>query len=362
MNENYKISYLKYKKKYLNLKKKLHGGTLTLEEKKLINKFETEGNGQGIIIGHGSQLDNFCLIPDNIILRPMSKSGSATLIDDLQDFDMDSLKKRPDRKLISEFTVDGIDYNNWYLPGSLIPNININLRTVFRGEREFSFTGVITGTIYESNPSTGIIIFPYVNEDQTRQKSLQYHDSRLLPGDIWNTHILLSELLQIMSRNINIYTSPTEKIPKIYILAACRVGDESISFNTLQKCLTDLKEEQRRESGFEELSSFTRTKSASQIEIFKTFKKIYDDVSSLITSGNLDNINRFIPADIAKTPETQKSIHQILQSALGDISYHIQNGLVTPKYFCMLKNLLEHNFSYEYKKLYLDLLIKLRKP
>jgi Ca2+-binding EF-hand superfamily protein len=165
-----------------------------------------------------------------------------------------------------------------------------------------------------------------------------------------------------MSRNINIYTSPTEKIPKIYILAACRVGDESISFNTLQKCLTDLEEEQRRESGFKELSSFTRTKSASQIEIFKTFKKIYDDVSSLITSGNLDNINRFIPADIAKTPETQKSIHQILQSALGDISYHIQNGLVTPKYFCMLKNLLEHNFSYEYKKLYLDLLIKLRKP
>jgi hypothetical protein len=298
----------------------------------------------------------------------MSKTGSSTLLDDLTDFDIDSLKKRKDRKLISEFTVDSKDYNNWYLPGSLIPNININLRTVFHHSNRFTFTGVITGTIYEENSNSENSFgmkHQFINEEATKQKSLQYHDSRLLPGDIWNTNILLSDLLQKMSRNINIYTSPTEKIPKIYILAICRFGDESISFNTLQKCLTDLEEEHRREavvSAIVDEVPFSRTTSASQIEIFKKFKEKYDDISRSITSKNLDYINRFIPADIAKTPETQTLIHQILQSALGDISYNIQNGLVIPKYFCMLKNLLEHNFSYEYKKSYLDLLIKLRKP
>jgi hypothetical protein len=360
MNQNYKVSYLKYKTKYLNLKKKLHGGTLSPVEKQLINKFEKEGNGQGIIIGHGSQLDNFCLIPDNIILRPMTKTGTTALLNTLENFDMDFLKKKSERQYITEFNAD---YNNWYLPGSLIPNISINLRTVFQNPIRFSFTGVITSTIYEPASSSQGMIHRYVNEEQTKIKSLQYHDSRLLPGDIWDTDILLSDLLQIMSRNINIYTSAAEKIPKIYILAVCRGGNTSISVDTLEKCLRDTSREHGDEPEDElDKITFSRTTSASQIDIFKNYKNLYNHISSLITSINIVYINNFIPDDIPKIPKTQNSIHQILQSALGDISYNIQNGIVTPKYFCMLKNLSEHNFSYEYKQLYLNLLQKIRNP
>jgi hypothetical protein len=358
----YSYLYSKYKNKYLNYKKKLKGGRiLTAEERTLLGRFDHESEGRtGIISGHGVQesQNSLCLVPDNIILRPLSGMGKTLRLFTLEEDELESLKVSTDRKLISTYP-DGYE-GAYYFPGSLIPNILINFRHVFEGTRRYTYTGVITRTIIESDPMLNS--FNSKSEDEIKRDSLKYHDNKLLPGDIWNTEILLSDLLLTLSRNINIYSDSIPKIPKIYLLSFCRSGNDIYAAEIMKKCLR----EQLRTSQEDEPSTpIARNISMSKVDLFINFKKLYIEINEKIMSKNLDFINKFIPRDILsnvqKIYKAQDYIHKILMSAIGDVTQQVQNCKITPQNFCLLKILSEYNFSYGYTELYTTYLDWLRR-
>ena len=80
----FKNKYLKYKNKYLNLKKNLYGGSniQNLSNEQIFDKYKqeylqdkTNDKYFGYIKGHGTTIDTFCMIPDNIIIIYLGKTG-----------------------------------------------------------------------------------------------------------------------------------------------------------------------------------------------------------------------------------------------------------------------------------------------
>ena len=116
--------------------------------------------------------------------------------------------------------------------------------------------GIITGTIEERDLWLNTI--GSQSEDEIKKNSLKYHDNRLLPGDIWDKNILLSDLLLILSRNINIYSDSTPKIPKIYFLSFCRSGNDRFAAELIKKCLKEQSPDEPED--FEPASPFTLSK------------------------------------------------------------------------------------------------------
>jgi hypothetical protein len=360
--EKYSELYFKYKNKYLNYKKNLKGGReLTPEERQLLRQFSNESEGRaGIISGHGAQdpQNSLCLVPDNIILRPLSGMGKTLKLFTLEKDELESLKISTERQWISSFP-DGYK-GSYYFPGSLIPNISINFRHVFESSRRYTYTGVITRTIISSDPMSNLI--DSKSEEEVKRDSLKYHDSKLLPGDIWDKNILLSDLLLILSRNINIYSDSIPKIPKLYLLSFCRSGDETYAAQLIDKCLREQPDAHR---DVEPSSPVARSSSMSAIDFFINFKNLYIEIHRQIMSKDLDYINEFIPRDILSIPQkihkAQDEIHKILMSAIGDVTQEVQNCKITPQNLCLLKNLSEHNFSYGYTEIYASCLQELRR-
>ena len=351
-SEIYSKLYFKYKNKYLNYKKNLKGGReLTPEERRLLKRFSEESEGRaGIISGHGAQEseNSLCLVPDNIILRPLSGMGKSLRLFRLEQDELESLKISTERQWISSFA-DGYK-GSYYFPGSLIPNILINFRHVF-DETSYTYTGVITRTIIESDPMLNSI--GSKSEDEIKTDSLKYHDNKLLPGDIWNTEILLSDLLLTLSRNIDIYSDSIPKIPKIYLLSFCRSGNDIYAAEIMKKCL---REHPEAPQDVEPSTPIVRNMSMSKVDLFINFKKLYVEIHRKIMTKDLEYINEFIPIDISSNPQkkhkAQDYIHKILMSAIGDVTQQVQNCKITPQNFCLLKNLSENNFSYGYTELY----------
>jgi hypothetical protein len=284
--------------------------------------------------------------------------GKSLRIFRLERDELQRLKSATERGHITFFS-EGYE-GSYYLPGSLIPNIIINLRHVFDRTRTYTYTGIITGTIEESDPWVNTI--GSQSEDEIKRNSLKYHNNRLLPGDIWNTNILLSDLLLKLSRNINIYSDSTPNIPKIYFLSFCRSGNERYAVDLIKKCLKEQSPDEPED--FEPASPFARTSSTSEVDLCINFKKLYVEIHNKIMTKDLDYINQFIPADILsnvhKINKAQDYIQKILISAIGDVTQEVQNCKITPHNFCLLKNLSEHNFSYGYTDICTSYLASLR--
>lgn len=277
----------------------------------------------------------------------------------LDEQELDFLKSSTERSLITFFP-DGYE-GSYYFPGSLIPNIEINLRLVFDSARKYTYTGVITRTIEDTDLMLNLI--GNKTEDDVKRHSLKYHDNKLLPGNIWNTDILLSDLLLILSRNIDIYSDSTPKIPKIYLLSFCRSGDNNFAVELIEKCL---REQPGAPIDDEPRLPIARTSSMSEVDLCINFKKLYVDIHNKIMTKDLDYINQFIPEDILSNVQkiytAQDYIHKILKSAIGEVTQEVQNCKITPQNFCLLKNLSENNFSYGYTEIYQNYITSLRRP
>lgn len=181
--------------------------------------------GTGIIIGHGSQ-DNtrFCIIPDNIIIQPVTESGkSAKLASFLRS-----------RYNVADFydnrlrgTMDFADgYENKYMPGSLMPHITLKFETIFPPSasdptRGFSLTGIITQSI----PSSTELINPITEQtdEEIKNGSMKFNDESIFTNDeIWGKRVKLSTVLKKISEKI---AEPGSAIPQAYILTTCRSSE-----------------------------------------------------------------------------------------------------------------------------------------
>ena len=373
--KDYKSLYYKYKNKYLKLKNKMKGGETKYE---LIKRFEIEGRGQGLILGHGNQInDEFCLIPDNIILRPTSRIGSYSTTQYLEDDeDVEFLFKRKDRQYISNF-LDG--YSNYYLPGSLIPNMNIKLRSVFNKDgttipETYSFTGVVTGNIVCNHDSYYQCLYQdYQDEETTKIKSFEFSNQEIISKENWGNIIKLSSLLKIISDKIK-KNKEGNIIPKIYILQVCRSGCDSISFDTLSKCFDgEIPDE------YLPVPNLMRIPSVSEVKEFVNFKNDFDKIKSNIKTRNSEFLDRFIPNFVndlrckseqetcvgplinkcdnnIKCRKTCALLIRILDIILNEIESSVEIGEINYKTFCLLNHLKLNKIPIYYIKEYNDLL------
>ena len=173
-SKDYFSLYIKYKKKYLNLKESYKNKQILqkgasksdffLNESKIdsvripdqfnfsteiikeesilknnrdtINKLHHYNSnspsvrGEGIIFGHGIQIPNlFCIIPDNIIVRPTTKSGTVSnrAFYNIDPEDLDNLYRRQDREYLRFSDV----YDRYYFPSGLIPNLLVTFRSTY---------------------------------------------------------------------------------------------------------------------------------------------------------------------------------------------------------------------------------------
>ena len=181
--------------------------------------------GTGIIIGHGSQ-DNtrFCIIPNNIIIQPVTESGkSAKLASFLRS--RDNVADFYDNR--SRGTMDFADgYENKYMPGSLMPHITLKFETIFPpsasdSTRTFSLTGIITQSI----PSRTELLNPITEQtdEEIKNESMKFNNESIFTNDeIWGKRVKLSTVLKKISEKI---AEPGSVIPQAYILTTCRSSE-----------------------------------------------------------------------------------------------------------------------------------------
>ena len=377
--KNYQNLYLKYKNKYIDLKNKMNGGSSKINI--LTKQFSADNLGQGIIFGHGRQIEGeFCIVPDNIILRPTSRIGSDSTLGYLEEpDDITNLFIKENRKYIVGFKDD---FQNYYLPGSLIPNMIIELRSVFPNNL-FSFTGIVTGNIKCDKPNKFDCLFQtYIDEETTKRESLKFNDERILSNDNWGTAISLSDLLQLLSKKIKEYESGPDKLPKIYILQSCRSGCHTVSKDVLSRCFGDNIPREYSEMINDSAASFegmSRTPSVSQVREFIDFKNDYIRIRELIETRNKDFLDKFIPnfvddfkckSEINKCrgplinkcnntdcEKTCEKIAEFLMTLLIQVTISINNGRISYETFCLFNNLKYHRIPESCTKVYKERLL-----
>lgn len=176
--------------------------------------------GSGIIFGHGAQNNNrFCIIPENMIVQPIVKSG--------HDANMKFLTSAYDTEdfynLSTRATLEFMDgYEGKYFPGSLIPEVNILFKTTFPPTQEhkafFSFTGIITTSIPERAQ-----LFTEINtqtDEEIKIASTEFNNQSIFTNDeLWDSFRPLSTVLKKISNKI---LEPGSRIPNAYVLQTCR--------------------------------------------------------------------------------------------------------------------------------------------
>ena len=376
---NYYSKYLKYKNKYLNLKNEMISGSSKTElsnkyfnndviktdfnipkKTNIYKSFYKNGNdSEGIIFGHGSSIPKvFCIVPDNIIIRPTTKLGNvsnrASFLQDLDD--LNNLYSKKHRRYITFEK----GYNTTYYPSSLIQDMLITFKSTYPETSTFSFSGIVTGNINKSDEFIRLLN----SVEDVSNESLKYHDTDIIldkdyqnnptNGNIWGKSFYLSDILKAISTRI---TENNDK-PYIYTLQICRSG---IDITTIPDnfCNNYLNIPDPVIKG---PITLLRQKTAEEIDGFKYFNYKFKKIKKLLGMTGSPRSNNFIleylngtnficKSDIScigpvfncdSCTKTCNKITKYITSIIGKIEEtEINNNRLSYESFCLISSLLD---------------------
>ena len=326
---NYRKKYLKYKKKYKDFKLK-YGGAETPSS---TIDYETLKDNQGIIFGHANQKNNeFCLVPDNLIIRPTSKTGIiSNRAFYTNSHNEDNLIVKSKRK---NLTFEN-GYNNKYTPGSLIPNLTIQFSSTYPEriinipgfdikDSAVSYTGIITEDLIQHRPividKSQLYIINnsrwYQIKKQIFNDYLEYKIKYKLPD-----YINADGLALFQNKIDNILPKlPFNIIEKINrLLKIYRI-------NSLEFCNTNFERFYTKHSNYAECSRLEEEFKSS--EEFKTFMRNNSNQDDDIKRYSLSKHNEAIYPNI-----WNKNIE--LSKILNIISQKIKEGMNIPNIYIL---------------------------
>jgi len=330
------------------------------------NKNDPTVRGEGVIFGHGSQIPElFCIIPNNIILRPTTKSGTVSHRDfyERESEDLENLYNRTDREFLTFANV----YQRYYFPSSLIPNLLVTFKSTYPENNSFSLTGIVTGNINRQEKL--IKLMSDKSEEQIKSESLKYHNStinlekdiegNLTNGDIWGKTFYLSDILNAISKHIK----QNGNIPQVYILQICRSYPKEYD-NDLneQFCNNYVNYTNFSPTILPPSIGLLRMKSAGEIMDFMYFREKYNKLKQLIQSKNEKFIENFLNStsivcksdncigpyyNCRNCDKTCTKILNFFNKLIQQIDQNVERNLLTYNDFCVLNHIFNHKIPFE---------------
>lgn len=182
-------------------------------------------NKSGMICAHGRSIDTLCIIPQNLGVQPMV-SAADDLIGNEETAStpgMDITVHRDAGLRATGPFQDG--YERSYGPGSIMQNMVLEFKLTWEFVNKFAWTGIITRTIPDG--AEYMMDMGTSTEDQIRDRSMAHHNEIFATKEeLWGNKFKLNGVLKRISKTIT--QNEGMALPNVYVLNACRGGDDII--------------------------------------------------------------------------------------------------------------------------------------